>query len=168
LEEKAVKLADKPLKINKKILASTSSTNIIHKMENLINGKKPTEQHKHSEGKPNCAGYLVHHLLLPLLALIERIQANYHQVYRPKGEMNDELCWASLNFLHKYGDFHRSFEEIGRYYSEEFVDTIFETLNVIDFDIRILYKKVVGYIRKSIEDLEKSIMESKNDRLSEE
>jgi len=39
--------------------------------------------------------------------------------------MNEELCWATINFLHKFGDLHKSFEEIGRYYFVEFVRVIF-------------------------------------------
>ena len=72
--------------------------------------------------------------------------------------MNDELCWATLNFLMKIGDFNKNFEEIGRYYNEEFGEVIYETVKVLDFDIRILYKRMVAYLRKSICYVESSIM----------
>lgn len=103
---------------------------------------------------------------MPLLGIISRIQTNYDHVYRPGGELSREQCWATLNFLHKFGEFHKSFEEIGRYYETDLVSFVFETLKVIDFDIRVLYRRVVFYLRKNIERIEKSIMEGKHESLT--
>lgn len=59
---------------------------------------------------------MIGHLILPLMAIFERIRANYDEVYCLNRPMNDDLCWASLNFLKKYLELSKSFEELGRYY----------------------------------------------------
>lgn len=50
----------------------------------------------------NSVSYLINHLLHPLLGIVSKINANYDEVYRPNQEMNDDLCWATLNLLKKY------------------------------------------------------------------
>ena len=89
-----------------------------------------------------------------MLNIISRIVACYEQVYRPTEKINEEICWAFLNFLNKIGDFHQAFEEIGRYYLEEFGEVVFEVTKVLDFDIKKMYKKMSAYMMSKIECLE--------------
>lgn len=53
------------------------------------------------------------------------------------------MCWASLNLLKKYTEISKVYEEIGRYYIDEFSETVCYVLTVLDFDIKNLYKRVV-------------------------
>ena len=109
----------------------------------MFNGKTASPSTSDDAHSDNSVTYLITHLLQPLLAIISRIYANYDQVYRPKGPMSDDLCWASLNFLKKYLELAKVFEELGRYYFREFSSVATNTLIIIDYDIRTFYKRVV-------------------------
>ena len=150
LNERAVKLTKRPAIQENKLLRSLSPQNLIRKVDNVLNGINSSGKKKGKKEKPNHGSYLVQTILQPLLALISRIVACYDQVYRPQQEMDEHSCWATLNFLNKIGEFHKNFQEVGRYYNGEFGEVIYETVKVLYYDIRILYRKMVHYLKNNI------------------
>lgn len=151
LTYKSEKLVKKTVKHDKQLVHSNTPNNFINKVEDLFNGKSHHKANSEETQSDNSVSYLISHLLQPLMGIIERIQANYDEVYRPKGEMTADLCWASLNFLKKYLELAKVFEELGRYYFKEFSAVAVSTLTVIDYDIRTFYKRVVEYLKTSIQ-----------------